>query len=78
MVFDVAGRLYVATWTGGEIWVVEVPSGRLLRRYDAGGQRATNCHFHGDCLYVTVAAKKPVFRLRLGVPGFDYNQAGGG
>lgn len=75
MIFDAAGRLYVAMWTGGVIDVVEVPSGRLLRQYDAGGGRATNCHFFGGWLYVTVAAKEAVFRLRLGVEGFDYNPA---
>jgi len=73
MIFDAAGRLYSAMWTGGVINVVEVPSGRLLRQYDAGGSRATNCHFHAGYLYVTVAAKEAVFRLKLGVEGFDYN-----
>ncbi|MBN2474068.1 MAG: SMP-30/gluconolactonase/LRE family protein [Pirellulales bacterium] len=72
MVFDQAGRLYVATWTGGVVNVIEVPSGKLIRRYDAGGSRATNCHFHGGYLYVTVAAKEAVFRLKLGVQGYRY------
>jgi gluconolactonase len=74
MIFDAAGRLYVATWTGGVINVIEVPSGKLLRQYDAGGKQATNCHFHGGYLYVTVAAKEAVFRLKLGVSGFDYRK----
>jgi gluconolactonase len=74
MIFDAVGRLYVATWTGGVINVVDVPSGKLLRQYDAGGQQATNCHFHGGYLYTTVAAKKAVFRLKLGVEGFDYRK----
>ncbi len=73
MIFDAAGRLYVATWTGGVICVFEVPSGKLLREYDAGGSQATNCHFHGGYLYTTVAAKEAVFRLKLGVEGFDHN-----
>jgi len=73
MIFDAAGRLYVATWTGGVINVVEVPSGRLVRQYDAGGGQATNCHFHEGYLYTTVAAKEAVFRLKLDVEGFDYN-----
>jgi hypothetical protein len=42
-----------------------------LRQYDAGGKQATNCHFHGGFLYVTVADREAVFRLRLGVEGFD-------
>jgi len=73
MIFDAAGRLYVAMWTGGVIDVVEVPSGKLIRQYDAGGDRVTNCHFHDGYLYTTVAAKEAVFRLNLGVEGFDYN-----
>lgn len=73
VIFDDAGRLYVAMWTGGVINVVEVPSGELIRQYNAGGDRATNCHFHGGYLYTTVAAKEAAFRLKLGVDGFDYN-----
>lgn len=72
MVFDARGRLYVAMWGGGAINVVEVPSGKLIRQYDAGGDLATNCHFHGGYLYTTVASKEAVFRLKLGVEGFDY------
>ncbi len=75
MIFDAAGRLYVAMFTGGVINVVEVPTGKLIRQYGAGGDRATNCHFHNGYLYVTVAAKEAVFRLKLGVEGYDY--AGG-
>ena len=72
MVFDQAGRLYVAMYGGGVVNVVDVPSGRLVRQYCAGGSRVTNCHFHGEYLYLTVDAEKAVFRLDLGVPGFDY------
>ena len=75
MIFDAAGRLYVAMWGGGVINVVEVPSGKLLRQYDAGGKLSTNCHFHNGYLYTTVASKEAVFRLKLGVQGFDYNAA---
>lgn len=74
LTFDAAGRLYVAMGNGGVINVVDLASGRLLRQYDAGGGGATNCHFSGPYLYVTVAAKEAVFRLRLGVSGFDYNR----
>jgi len=76
MVFDVKGRLYQAMWTGGVINVVDVTTGKLIRQYDAGGTRATNCHFHNGYLYVTVAAKQAVYRLHLGVKGFDYNGPG--
>jgi gluconolactonase len=72
LVFDKKGRLYVGMWTAGVINVVEVPSGKLLRQFDAGGSQATNCHFHGPYLYTTVAAKEAVFRLKLGVEGFNY------
>lgn len=72
MVFDARSRLYVAMWGGGVINVVEVPSGKLIRQYDAGGELATNCHFHGGYLYTTVASKEAVFRLKLGIEGFDY------
>lgn len=71
-VFDVVGRLYVAMWVGGVINVVDVPTGTIVRQYDAGGTRVTNCHFHGAYLYTTVAAKEAVFRLKLNVPGHEY------
>ena len=73
MVFDKEGRLFIAMWTGGFINVVDVTSGKILRQYDAGGIKATNCHFHGPYLYTTVAAKEAVFRLKLGIEGFRYN-----
>jgi sugar lactone lactonase YvrE len=72
LIFDNAGRCYVGMWTGGVINVVEVPSGKLLRQYDAGGGKATNCHFFGPHLYVTIAAKEAVFRLKLDVDGHRY------
>ena len=73
MIFDAAGRLYVAMWSNGQINVIDVDSGKIIRQYDAGGQQSTNCHFHDGYLYTTVAAKEAVFRLNLGVKGFDYN-----
>jgi len=74
MIFDTAGRLYIAMDTAEVVNVVDVPSGELIRRYPVQGSRVTNCHFHGGYLYVTVAAKEAVFRLKLGVDGFPYNQ----
>jgi len=73
MIFDAAGRLYVAMWTGGVVNVVDVATGELVRQYGAGGSKVTNLHFHDGYLYTTVAAKEAVFRLKLGVKGFDYN-----
>jgi sugar lactone lactonase YvrE len=61
-------------WTGGVINVVDVPSGRLLRQYAAGGEKPTNSHFADRNLYVTVADKEAVFRLNVDVPGFDYKK----
>ena len=69
---DASGRLYVAISEGGVIDVVDVPSGRLLRQYDAGGRCATNCHFYGGYLYTTITGKEAIYRLKLGVEGFDY------
>lgn len=76
-VFDESGRLYLGTWTGGVVHVVEVPSGKILATYDAGGSRATNVHFFQGDLYITVAAKEAVFRLPLGVRGWRYSQGCG-
>jgi gluconolactonase len=73
MVFDAENRLYVAMWLGGVINVVDVKSGELLRQYDAGGSKATNCYLHDGWLYTTIAAKEAVFRQKLGVKAFDYN-----
>ncbi|MFO0951705.1 MAG: SMP-30/gluconolactonase/LRE family protein [Isosphaeraceae bacterium] len=73
-VFDEAGRLYLGTWTGAVVHVVEVPSGKILATYDAGGSQATNVHFFNGDLYVTVAAKEAVFRLPLGVKGWKYSK----
>jgi gluconolactonase len=76
-VFDEFGRLYLGTWTGGVVHVVEVPTGKLLATYDAGGSRATNVHFYKGDLYVTVAAKEAVFKLPLGVRGWRYSKGCG-
>ncbi len=73
MIFDAQNRLYVAMWRGGVINVVDVDAGVLIRQYDAGGAGATSCHFHNEYLYTAIAAKEAVFRLKLGVKGFDYN-----
>ena len=76
MVFDAAGRLYVAMFTasGGVVNVVEVPTGKLVRQYDSGGAMSTNVHFFDRRLYTTVAGKEAVFRLKLGVEGFNYRR----
>ena len=76
-VFDEAGRLYVGMWTGAVVHAIEVPSGKLLATYNAGGSKATNVHFHRGDLYVTVAAKEAVFKLPLGIRGWQYSKGCG-
>lgn len=76
-VFDESGRLYLGTWTGGVVQVIEVPSGKLLATYDAGGSQATNVHFFNGDLFVTVAAKEAVYRLPLGIRGWRYSKGCG-
>jgi sugar lactone lactonase YvrE len=76
-VFDESGRLYLGTWTGGVVHVVEVPSGKILATYNAGGSRVTNVHFFRGDLYVTVAAQESVYRLPLGIRGWRYSRGCG-
>jgi gluconolactonase len=76
-VFDEFGRLYVGMWTGKVVNVVEVPSGKLLASYPAGGSQATNVHFYEGDLYVTVAANEAVYKLPLGIRGWRYSKACG-
>ncbi|HUY93290.1 MAG TPA: SMP-30/gluconolactonase/LRE family protein [Pirellulales bacterium] len=76
-VFDEFGRLYLGMWTGAVVHAIEVPSGKLLATYQAGGSQATNVHFFNGDLYVTVAAKEAVFKLPLGIRGWQYSKACG-
>jgi sugar lactone lactonase YvrE len=76
-VFDEFGRLYVGMWTGKVVHVIEVPSGKLLATYPAGGSQATNVHFYDGDLYVTVAASEAVYRLPLGIRGWRYSKGCG-
>ncbi|HEV3343678.1 MAG TPA: SMP-30/gluconolactonase/LRE family protein [Pirellulales bacterium] len=76
-VFDEFGRLYLGMWTGKVVHVVEVPSGKLLATYPAGGSQATNVHFFQGDLYVTVAASEAVYKLPLGIRGWRYSKGCG-
>jgi sugar lactone lactonase YvrE len=76
-VFDEFGRLYLGMWTGAVVHAIEVPSGKILATYQAGGSQATNVHFFNGDLYVTVAAKEAVFKLPLGIRGWQYSKACG-
>lgn len=73
MVFDEAGRLYVTLAAAGQIAVVDLNSGEVIRHYDAGGPGATDCHFHDGDLFTTITEKEAVFRLHLSTAGFDYS-----
>lgn len=77
LIFDESGRMYVAMWTGAVVHVVDVARGKLLATYNAGGSKATNVHFFDGDLYVTIAAKEAVFRLPLGIRGWQYSKACG-
>lgn len=76
-VFDEIGRLYVGMWTGKVVHVIEVPSGKLLATYPAGGSQATNVHFYNGDLFVTVAASEAVYKLPLGIRGWRYSKGCG-
>jgi gluconolactonase len=76
-VFDEFGRLYVGMWTGKAVHAIEVPSGKLLATYPAGGSQATNVHFYNGDLYVTVAANEAVYKLPLGIRGWRYSKGCG-
>lgn len=76
-VFDEFGRLYVGMWTGRVVHVIEVPSGKQLATYPAGGSQATNVHFYNGDLYVTVAANEAVYKLPLGIRGWRYSKGCG-
>lgn len=76
-VFDEFGRLYLGMWTGKVVHVIDVPSGKLLATYAAGGSQATNVHFYNGDLYVTVAANEAVYKLPLGIRGWRYSKGCG-
>lgn len=71
LMFDEAGRLWIARWTNGTVDVVDVERGELLRSYPAGGDQVTNLCWWGTDLYVTVAGQRSIHRLPLGVRGAD-------
>ena len=75
LTFDASGRLFVARGINGTIDVLDLPTGRLLRSYSAGGARATALHFHDEYLYVTLPTKEAVFRIKTGAKGFVYNSS---
>ena len=76
IMFDEAGRLWIARWTNGTVDVVEVEKGELLKSYPAGGTQVTNLCWWGTSLYVTVAGQRSIHRLEVGVKSADIVPAG--
>jgi sugar lactone lactonase YvrE len=66
--FDERGRLWVARWTAGTVDVLG-PDGALDVSIPAGGTQVTNVAFFGKSLYVTVAGRRSIHRLDVGVAG---------
>jgi gluconolactonase len=71
IMFDEAGRLWIARWTNKTVDVVDVGKGTLLKSYPAGGDQVSNLCWWGDSLYVTVAGQRSIHRLDVGVKGAD-------
>jgi gluconolactonase len=67
IMFDEAGRLWIARWTNKTVDVVDVEKGVLLKSYPAGGDQVTNLCWWGTDLYVTVAGQHSIHRLPVGV-----------
>jgi gluconolactonase len=71
IMFDEAGRLWIARWTNKTVDVVDVEKGVLLKSYPAGGDEVSNLCWWGTSLYVTVAGQHSIHRLAVGVKGAE-------
>jgi len=71
IMFDEAGRLWIARYNNKSVDVVDVERGELLRSYPAGGDEVTNLCWWGTTLYVTVAGRHSIHRMEVGVRGAD-------
>jgi gluconolactonase len=69
IMFDEAGRLWIARWTNRTVDVVDVEKGELVKSYPAGGDQVTNLCWWGTDLYVTVAGQRSIHRMAVGVRG---------
>jgi gluconolactonase len=67
IMFDEAGRLWIARWTNRTVDVVDAEKGTLLKSYPAGGDQVTNLCWWGDSLYVTVAGQRSIYRFDVGI-----------
>ncbi len=71
MAFDTAGRLYVAVFGSGKIWVVG-SDGQVLEKLALGGRGPTNLAFGGENrrqLFVTEGPQGLIYRLETITPG---------
>lgn len=71
MAFDEAGRLYVAVFGSGAIWVVG-PDGQVVDKLALGGSGPTNLAFGGEDrrqLFVTEGPQGIIYRLETATPG---------
>jgi len=71
IMFDEAGRLWIARYNNKTVDVVDVERGELLKSYPAGGDEVTNLCWWGTTLYVTVAGRHSIHRMEVGMRGMD-------
>jgi len=68
IMFDEYGRIWIARWTTGTVDVV-TQDGKLVGSIPAGGDKVTNLCFWEKSVYVTVAGRRSIYRLDVGVGG---------
>jgi len=71
IMFDEAGRLWIARWDNQTVDVVDVEKGELLQSYPAGGDWVSNLCWWDKSVYLTVAKRHSIHRLDVGVRGAD-------
>lgn len=71
IMFDEAGRLWIARWDNQTVDVVDVEKGELLQSYPAGGDWVSNLCWWEKSVYLTVAKRHSIHRLDVGVRGAD-------
>lgn len=68
VMFDEYDRLWVARWTNETVDVITL-DGELVAEIPAGGTKVTNLCFWNKSVYVTVAGRRSIHRLDVGVGG---------
>lgn len=71
IMFDAAGRLWIARFNNQTVDVVDVEKAELLKSYAVGGDEVTNLCWWQTNLYVTVAAQRTIYRMEVGVESAD-------